>query len=808
MRFFLAGILIFLAPITTFAQIKGEVEKIGFNNIYRPDCWTPMLVRIHPQGGQTGLYKLQVKQKDLDGDLPTFEREISLTAEAGAREQRFWTYFLPTPVNKGLSDRSNAGTLRNLQEELRVFLTDADGKQIAQLPITSTIENVDPLPTLYSSRRGSKLILCVVDGRSQPAWSEYQNATGPTGILGIVEDVTMVSLRVADLPENPIGFEAVDAIVWMDVDPLELKRGGDEKWRAVDAYIRQGGRFVICQSPEWQKTLAFGELLPVRLEGIFERDDLNPLRRMANPGAANPPRRNPWDALQGPFRVARATAKPDTIVEEWVQWDTKGEDRTPYIVRAPYGLGSVTWIAQDIGDPAISTRARIGWPYVWDRVFGWKNEPLMVTQQTPERITRPYAPAGGIDFGQSLLKQMDHRSRTASLIALAVAFFVVYWLVAGPGLYAYLFSKRKTEMSWFMFGASAVAATALTLVIVRLVLRGPPELRHVSIVQAAPMQPAVVHSRFGLYIPRDGNQRIQLEGTAPETVSTISAFANHPANLLETPINQAGRLSYTVPISDINSDSPPAVVVPYRSSLKKFQASWIGDIGARIEGSARLVEQGAIDGTIVNGTGQRLRNIYLAFRHPSTAWGDTVLYLPTWDDGVTLNLNREFNGTDDNRTPMLNPQRRIVPEEGIRIRGRLLNEWQPFWLDGFRSNAVKRSFPILSFFDRLAPARKLPDPSPDRYELLRRGARKLDISAALAAGQLVVLAESDGPLPFPLRVEGSLIGGEGTVFYQFVLPLDDSILLAAYAEREQEQLDAPPAEEPPTTEEPPPSDQL
>ena len=76
MRFFLAGIFLLLTPLLALAQFKGEVEAIGFNNVYRPDCWTPMLVRIHPQGGQTGLYKLQVKQKDLDGDLPTFEREI------------------------------------------------------------------------------------------------------------------------------------------------------------------------------------------------------------------------------------------------------------------------------------------------------------------------------------------------------------------------------------------------------------------------------------------------------------------------------------------------------------------------------------------------------------------------------------------------------------------------------------------------------------------------------------------------------------------------------------------------------------
>jgi hypothetical protein len=37
---------------------------------------------------------------------------------------------------------------------------------------------------------------------------------------------------------------------------------------------------------------------------------------------------------------------------------------------------------------------------------------------------------------------------------------------------------------------------------------------------------------------------------------------------------------------------------------------------------------------------------------------------------------------------------------------------------------------------------------------------------------LVVLAEATGPLPFPLEVEGNPVGGEGTILYQAVIPLE------------------------------------
>jgi hypothetical protein len=62
----------------------------------------------------------------------------------------------------------------------------------------------------------------------------------------------------------------------------------------------------------------------------------------------------------------------------------------------------------------------------------------------------------------------------------------------------------------------------------------------------------------------------------------------------------------------------------------------------------------------------------------------------------------------------------------------------------------------------------------DRVEILRRGGRNLDCSAAIAAGRLVVLAEADGkaPLPFPLEVEGDKVEGSGTLLFQSILPME------------------------------------
>jgi hypothetical protein len=63
-----------------------------------------------------------------------------------------------------------------------------------------------------------------------------------------------------------------------------------------------------------------------------------------------------------------------------------------------------------------------------------------------------------------------------------------------------------------------------------------------------------------------------------------------------------------------------------------------------------------------------------------------------------------------------------------------------------------------------------------RTDILRRGARMLDMSQAIAAGSMVILAEAPGPLPIPMTVSGETVGGEGLNFYQFVIPVDRSPL--------------------------------
>jgi hypothetical protein len=201
------------------------------------------------------------------------------------------------------------------------------------------------------------------------------------------------------------------------------------------------------------------------------------------------------------FEVAYAKPQPDAMVDAWVAWDPEGEkpaEKTPFIARRAYGTGAVSWVAQNLGSPDLiqcndplfkpppgtppKPLYTSGWPRIWDRVFGWRNQPRSATEvkaANGENANDPqYAEGSSLDIGNGVSREMEHSGRSSVYIVIAVLFFIVYWIVAGPGSYLYLAGKKKKGLSWTIFGAAAVAATLLTIVMVKVVLRGGAVAKH------------------------------------------------------------------------------------------------------------------------------------------------------------------------------------------------------------------------------------------------------------------------------------------------------------------------------------------
>jgi len=366
-------------------------------------------------------------------------------------------------------------------------------------------------------------------------------------------------------------------------------------------------------------------------------------------------------------------------------------------------------------------------------------------------------------------------------------------------------------MNWFVFGLWAFIATAMTLAVVRVLLRGSPEIRHQTFVRMAPGEEAIVHSRIGLYIPRDGYQTIELKDTAKDVTSYITPFNVHPAYWTNTDYPAAQ--DYSIPIHD--DPQPVKIVVPYRSTLKKLQAQWVGDLQGGVVGRPVLVPftnpapnsnkppEGYIGGKVTNQTGADLKNVYFAFNYltaqeEGVRSQDLVLKIPEWKKDQTIDLYDEFNHFAG----------LIYPSSDTSAKNRKgpIDNWAMYWARNFGTGSMfssqndsraddfdssdRKSFAVMSLIDRIPPDKNEGEGDHQRIEYLRRGGHDLNMAAAVAAGQLVILAESkdhDLPLPFPLLVEGDKVAGEGVILYQFVLPLDRSELLKHLDEEKAKQ---------------------
>jgi hypothetical protein len=520
--------------------------------------------------------------------------------------------------------------------------------------------------------------------------------------------------------------------------------------------------------------------------GIEDQETLDPLPEMAQALGASPWAVE-WQAVRGPFRMARCEPKAGAIAEWPIHWDSGGPD-TPMVARRLFGTGSVTWVAHDIGDPSLTVRARRGWPHVWDRIFGWRNDTHIVDNATPAAARDLYAANGLKDIGPITSAGIEAPGKSRAFVGLAVVFFIVYWLVAGPGSYFYLLARARVHLSWFVFALSAIAATAVTVLMVEAVVRGDPELWHVSLVRQAWNEPAIVTSRFGLYIPKSGMQELELLDGDIRFDSYISPLPIHPEYLTASP-DFPPMAEYPVEVRDPGSGQRVTLSVPFRSTLKKLQARWIGPLTGTIQGQAKLGGESGlrISGTLTNATGRSLQNVFVCYRNVPGGQ-DELLYIPAWEDRNSIDLARE---TDYSRTrfvaaPAETNAQAVLPERGTAAQGSIHARWVRNWYYLLRSSAFgspelvndasekyKRTIPMLSFFCRLPPAQNSPR-GLDRFELVRRNARHFDVSQAVSAGALVVLAESREPLPIPLLVDGDRVGGEGTTYYQFVLPLDRS----------------------------------
>lgn len=849
MRVLWAGLFVLLFSTSgALAQATGYVRGVGFAGAYRADCWTPLLVHLDSTVSEQAEYQIQVHQQDLDRDTVVFTRTVTLGPQNAGGHQDYWVYFLPQPTDGGLTPRNTYGQLGDV---LKVHLYDKAGKtHVASLPVQGRADEIEQGSNGNAADRGAKLVLVVV-GDQVRYQDEYPDA------VGVSEAVRLVPVRPGDLPDHVLGYQAVDAVLWLT--PEWTAFGAGPGFAALQQWVRQGGQLAVCQPSDRSQLdpLANADMLPVvartgsgptassaiRLRqkaGVEQVSNLIGDSTIATAGF-NTAVWNALDTSGRKFEVAEATARPDAMIDAWVRWrpaDKDGpEERSPFIVRRAYGMGAVTWVAQSLGsadilvgpnpnfdpakdDPKVTpkTAPTNGWPRVWDRVFGWQNatrtaaEAKVLTERFPKSPQRwEYEGGTPSDIGETLIKGTEHGGRSTAYVFVAILFFIAYWVFAGPGSYLYLAGRKRKGLSWTVFAASAVGATLVTVVLVKLLLGGGPEVKHVSVVRlfpdgraedGTPRFAADVHSRIGLYIPKDGGQRVSLPPPGPERVAAVAPYAVPPNWLRDKDAGFTDTARYVVDTDPMLTSKAPSTDFFFRSTMKKVQGQWSGPTVDGVLGAAELLP-GAdtpINGLLTNKTGKNLRDVHLVFTYGPPDAGvnrrtamDRVLFVAAWDDKAVLDLAKEWGAAKKigSGTSNASPQDDDRLNGAIDPWGRSEQSWVKYWFGGlprsgfgndtYEDGTKERylhAFPLLSLFDRVGPDKR-PQESEGRREPGRRGFRDLDVSPLVASGKLVILARAGKtPVAVPLEVNGDKVAGEGTTFYQIALPLSRDKLVA------------------------------
>jgi hypothetical protein len=140
------------------------------------------------------------------------------------------------------------------------------------------------------------------------------------------------------LPDNAIGYDAVDAVIWTTADSGRLD---PQQLRALRQYVRGGGKLACVASGEVGALARFEEMLPVVAGGTEEWSPpsladtafANILFGKQTVRDADGRRVDPLAGVGLPLRIGRATPKPGAVVAAW-----GGQGRTATPARRPRPL--------------------------------------------------------------------------------------------------------------------------------------------------------------------------------------------------------------------------------------------------------------------------------------------------------------------------------------------------------------------------------------------------------------------------------------------------------------------------------------
>ena len=405
----------------------------GFGGLCQADAWCPIRVTVTNAGANvSGELQLQVRSTSI-GDVSRYYRTVTLPANA----RKAYVFYLPP-------DTSIYASYPRIQ-----LIAENRTLASADVPVQRTIAD-DHFYVTVGDPTGALSFLGAVE------------PTGPG--QGHVVDVAL-----ADLPDDPLGWESIDVLILQDVDTMALS---DAQQQALHTWLQHGGNLVIGGGPGAATTLAgLSDLAPVRATGSASVQRLEGLQRTVDASVAD-----------GPFAVAVTALRDDSAL---VLSQTLDDENLVLVARREIGQGTVAFLAFAPSlNPFRGETARID---LWRRLLG---DDLGLS-------ARPRFETGyNLERALSIIPGVS-----APPVLLILGFLVTYTLLVGPVNYLVLRQADRRIWAWLTVPALAVLFSALA---------------YLSGSQLRGNEP-ILHRLLVAYVPAGADQ-----GRATQTVGLFS----------------------------------------------------------------------------------------------------------------------------------------------------------------------------------------------------------------------------------------------------------------------------------------------
>ncbi|NOG54332.1 MAG: hypothetical protein HND57_08385 [Planctomycetes bacterium] len=576
-----------IAQAQTPAQTV-EIRQVifGAGGQCRAGSLSSAWVSVYYAGQEPQRARVAWNVPDPDGDMLQVSRELTLNPGANP----VWLY-------GPLDFLTRSGTIT----EFAVFELDDSGRPQSQL----AARNIG-MGSVVSAYAGLIGVIGTDSGNLE--WYAQPWQPGETQPAAAQEPVQIVrGIVPGSLPDRWMGLDALEALVWVEGNPIDLSL---QQAAALEEWVHRGGHFIVVMPQVgdlWTNTPLDAILPPVNVTVWEDQEIAGPqsaggvlkhLSRDRQPLAPpGPNRRYPRVNLHlfSPARDINGRPTDDwsnTDCKPIMELDVPGPDgttqRQAVVLRRRVGFGHVTLIGIPVTDPRLR-QPPLYWPHTevfWNPILGRRQDTpnrfevdQIQQQQRESRELRAVKVRDTVDIGDPFVPMIELSGQAGGGVLLAILLFGLYWVVAGPGVYAWLKSKKMHRHSWLGFVIATGVFTAIGWFGARALRIEGTRPRHVTVydhIAGTEWQRTTTY--LTLMLNGYGSHTVHLvdpavESDAPDAVAT---YARH--NVVHALYPVHGSLSQFPDTREYGLDAaePYEIDVPSRNTAKQFVLRWFG----------------------------------------------------------------------------------------------------------------------------------------------------------------------------------------------------------------------------------------